>query len=70
MLNPPPGSNPRVLISSLQILFAPYNYLLQTPGKGIRPAFLEAFNEWLHVPEEKMEIIKTVIEMLHGGSLL
>lgn len=52
------------------ILFAPYNYLLQTPGKGIRPALLDAFNEWLHVPEDRINIIKTVVEMLHGGSLL
>ncbi|KAL7753309.1 geranylgeranyl pyrophosphate synthetase [Sorochytrium milnesiophthora] len=53
-----------------EILLAPYLYLLQNPGKGIRSAIFNAFNVWLKVPEEKLKIINNVVEMLHGGSLL
>ncbi|KAI9143072.1 geranylgeranyl pyrophosphate synthase [Paraphysoderma sedebokerense] len=53
-----------------EILLAPYKYLLENPGKGIRGIILSAFNRWLKVPEDKLQIISNVIEMLHGGSLL
>jgi hypothetical protein len=53
-----------------QILLAPYHYLLKNPGKGIRSMIFNAFNQWLHVPKEKLAIINQVVEMLHGGSLL
>ncbi|KAI9155922.1 geranylgeranyl pyrophosphate synthetase [Blastocladiella emersonii ATCC 22665] len=53
-----------------EILLAPYQYLLSKPGKGVRSRIFAAFNHWLHVPPEKLEIISNVVEMLHGGSLL
>ncbi|KAH7048411.1 isoprenoid synthase domain-containing protein [Macrophomina phaseolina] len=52
------------------ILLAPYNYLLQQKGKNIRGQLIQAFNEWLQVPAEKLEKISVVVEMLHTASLL
>lgn len=52
------------------VLLAPYNYLLQQKGKNIRGQLIQAFNEWLGVPTEKLEGITRVVEMLHTASLL
>lgn len=52
------------------ILMEPYNYLTQIPGKGIRIKLIKAFNHWLNIPEEKVEIICEIIQMLHNSSLM
>ncbi|XP_032072768.1 geranylgeranyl pyrophosphate synthase [Thamnophis elegans] len=56
--------------SSKRILLEPYNYLLQLPGKQVRTKLSQAFNHWLNVPEDKLQIIIEVTEMLHNASLL
>ncbi|KAJ8248127.1 hypothetical protein GJAV_G00238620 [Gymnothorax javanicus] len=56
--------------ASRRILLEPYKYLLQLPGKQIRTKLSQAFNHWLHVPEEKLQVIIEVTEMLHNASLL
>lgn len=53
-----------------RILLEPYNYLLGHPGKDIRSQFIAAFNQWLRVPAERLEVITRVIGMLHTASLL
>lgn len=53
-----------------KILLQPFNYLRQVPGKEIRTRMIHAFDEWLQVPADKLEIITKVIEMLHTASLL
>jgi hypothetical protein len=53
-----------------QILVEPYTYLTQNPGKEIRTKLIDAFNLWLQVPEEDLDVIRRVVRMLHGGSLL
>ncbi|KAG9274825.1 geranylgeranyl pyrophosphate synthase [Astyanax mexicanus] len=53
-----------------RILLEPYNYLLQLPGKQVRTKLSQAFNHWLNVPEDKLQIIIEVTEMLHNASLL
>ncbi|XP_013384372.1 geranylgeranyl pyrophosphate synthase-like [Lingula anatina] len=53
-----------------QILLEPYEYILQIPGKNVRTKLATAFNHWLHVPKEKLEIISEVTQMLHNASLL
>ncbi|KAF7729985.1 geranylgeranyl pyrophosphate synthetase [Apophysomyces ossiformis] len=52
------------------ILLEPYKYLLSNPGKDVRAKMIDAFNAWLHVPEDALEVITHVIEMLHSASLL
>ncbi|KAI9597218.1 isoprenoid synthase domain-containing protein [Syncephalis fuscata] len=53
-----------------KLLLEPYNYLLQNPGKEIRSKMIEAFNQWLNVPEAQLTVITRVVEMLHTSSLL
>jgi len=53
-----------------KILFGPYEYLEGRPGKDIRAQSIAAFNEWLEVPQESLEVIIKVIGMLHTASLL
>lgn len=53
-----------------KIVRRPVDYLLSIPGKDIRGKLIDAFNEWLQVPREKLAIIKDIIDMLHTASLL
>lgn len=52
------------------ILLGPFEYLYAQPGKDIRSQLITAFNQWLEVPSESLEIITKVIGMLHTSSLL
>lgn len=56
--------------ASERILLEPYKYLLQLPGKQVRTKLAQAFNHWLQVPEDKLQVIIEVTEMLHNASLL
>ena len=53
-----------------KVLMGPYEYLLNQPGKDIRTQLIAAFNEWLEVPPDSLEVITKVIGMLHTASLL
>lgn len=53
-----------------KILWGPYDYLAAQPGKDIRKKLIAAFNTWLKVPDESIEIITKVVGMLHNSSLL
>ena len=52
------------------ILLGPYDYLYGHPGKDIRSQLIAAFNEWLRVPPDRLEVITRVVGMLHTASLL
>ena len=53
-----------------RILIGPYDYLWGHPGKDIRSQCIAAFNLWLQVPPERLEVITRVVGMLHTASLL
>lgn len=53
-----------------KVLTGPYDYLNGHPGKDIRSQMVKAFNAWLDVPSESLEVITKVISMLHTASLL
>ncbi|KAL2115714.1 hypothetical protein VTJ04DRAFT_9969 [Mycothermus thermophilus] len=53
-----------------RILTGPYDYLNGNPGKDFRSALVRAFDAWLEVPPESLEIITRVVSMLHTASLL
>ncbi|KAF2126527.1 hypothetical protein P153DRAFT_425095 [Dothidotthia symphoricarpi CBS 119687] len=53
-----------------RILLGPYDYLFGHPGKDIRSQCIAAFNKWLQVPGERLEVITRVVGMLHTASLL
>jgi geranylgeranyl diphosphate synthase type 3 len=49
----------------------PFLYLIKnSEGKGIRSKLIEAFNVWLRVPEDKIEVVKRITEKLHNASLM
>lgn len=51
-------------------MFEPYEYITQVPGKDIRTMLIMAFNKWLKVPDDKLEVVKEVTKLLHNASLL
>jgi len=53
-----------------EVLFEPYEYIIQNPGKDIRTLLISAFNLWFKIPEDKLEIVKEVTKLLHNASLL
>ncbi|XP_071830224.1 geranylgeranyl pyrophosphate synthase-like isoform X1 [Apostichopus japonicus] len=53
-----------------RILLEPYQYILQNPGKEVRVKLTQAFNYWMKIPNDKLEIVSEVTQMLHNASLL
>lgn len=53
-----------------RILLGPFDYLDGHPGKDIRSHLIAAFNAWLHVPTQSLDIITKAVGMLHTASLL
>lgn len=51
-------------------LLAPFAYLRQNPGKNVRGKLLAAFNVWLKIDQDKLDLVNEVVDMLHTGSLL
>ncbi|PYH69425.1 terpenoid synthase [Aspergillus vadensis CBS 113365] len=58
------------VIQREDIVRGPLDYLLKSPGKDIRRKFTHAFNEWLRIPEDKLNIITEIVGLLHTASLL
>lgn len=52
------------------VLTGPFDYLNGHPGKDFRFALVKAFDAWLEVPPDSLEVISKVISMLHTASLL
>ncbi|KAK8917701.1 Geranylgeranyl pyrophosphate synthase [Metarhizium anisopliae] len=53
-----------------EIIRAPFDYLLNLPGKDVRSKMISAFNQWLCIPADKLEVIKRIVMLLHNASLL
>ncbi|KAJ3500802.1 hypothetical protein NM208_g17066 [Fusarium decemcellulare] len=53
-----------------QVVRGPYDYVISHPGKDFRAQLIGAFNAWLDVPQQSLEIITRVVGMLHESSLL
>ena len=53
-----------------RIVLGPFDYMYDHPGKDIRKQLIAAFNAWLRVPEQSLQIITKVVGMLHTASLL
>lgn len=51
-------------------ILEPFSYVTSIPGKEIRSQLIAAFNVWLNVPSEKLNIISKIVNMLHNASLL
>ena len=49
---------------------APFHYLARHPGKDVRSQLITAFNTWLKVPAEQLDVVADVVGMLHTASLM
>lgn len=43
------------------VLLEPYHYLGKNPGKEIRSQLIEAFNFWLDVKKDDLDVIQNVV---------
>ncbi|KAJ7100598.1 isoprenoid synthase domain-containing protein [Mycena belliarum] len=48
----------------------PFTYVTSNPGKDIRTQLMAAFNVWINVPKDKLQLVAKVINMLHNASLM
>ncbi|KAI1081299.1 isoprenoid synthase domain-containing protein [Whalleya microplaca] len=53
-----------------KVVMGPFDYLFAHPGKDFRSFLVNAFNAWLEVPPESLDVITKVVGMLHTASLL
>jgi geranylgeranyl diphosphate synthase type 3 len=53
-----------------KVVTGPFDYLYNQPGKDFRSQLIKAFDAWLEVPQESLEIITKVVGLLHTASLL
>ncbi|KAF9530509.1 isoprenoid synthase domain-containing protein [Crepidotus variabilis] len=51
-------------------ILEPFTYVTSNPGKEIRGKLITAFNAWLEVPPERLQVISKVVNMLHAASLM
>lgn len=52
------------------VVRGPFDYATSHPGKDFRAQLIAAFNAWLEVPKDSLDIITRVVGMLHESSLL
>jgi geranylgeranyl diphosphate synthase type 3 len=52
------------------LILEPFTYITSKPGEEIRVLLIEAFNLWLSVPNDQLEVIDRVVQMLHNASLM
>ncbi|KAF3927297.1 hypothetical protein ABW21_db0200969 [Orbilia brochopaga] len=55
---------------SEQAVLVPFEYVASLPAKKIRKIAIDALNYWYNVPKSSMDIINSVIDMLHSSSLM
>lgn len=52
------------------VVKGPFDYLYNHPGKDFRSQLIKAFDAWLEVPHESLDVITRVVGLLHTASLL
>jgi len=51
-------------------LTEPYRYISQSQGKGVRKIMMDAFNGWLQISTEQVDVVAKLISILHNASLM
>jgi geranylgeranyl diphosphate synthase, type III len=52
------------------MVLEPMRYLESNPGKDVRGQLIDCFQQWLKIPDEKVDAVKGVVTDLHNASLL
>ncbi|KAI8896518.1 isoprenoid synthase domain-containing protein [Globomyces pollinis-pini] len=58
------------MILNDKTVLEPFEYLSEVPGKDFRSKLISAFDQWIHVEDSKIQLIKDIVGMLHTASLL
>ncbi|KAK6530346.1 hypothetical protein TWF694_003702 [Orbilia ellipsospora] len=53
-----------------KIILEPIEYITSLPSKKIRDRAIEALDAWYDVPQESLDIIASIIDLLHSSSLI
>ena len=53
-----------------EAVLEPMRYLEAQPGKDVRGQLIDCFQQWLRIPQDKVEAVKAVVTDLHNASLL
>ncbi|KAK6530333.1 hypothetical protein TWF694_003690 [Orbilia ellipsospora] len=53
-----------------QVVLEPFDYVKSLPCKKIRKVAIEALDIWYNVPQRSIDVINSVIDMLHSSSLI
>lgn len=53
-----------------RVVRGPFDYVISHPGKDFRAQLIAAFNAWLDVPKDSLDVVTRVVGMLHESSLL
>ncbi|KIO13974.1 hypothetical protein M404DRAFT_11963 [Pisolithus tinctorius Marx 270] len=69
-LSAPPISMSKSTTQSESELLEPFSYIASCPSKEIRSQLIAAFNVWLQVPADQLDVITRVVGLLHNASLL
>ncbi|KAI6116063.1 farnesyltranstransferase [Pisolithus sp. B1] len=69
-LSVPPTSMSNWTTQSESELLEPFSYIASCPSKEIRSQLIAAFNVWLQVPADQLDVITRVVGLLHNASLL
>lgn len=48
----------------------PFQYIASVPGKDIRARLIDAFNAWLNISADKLDVVKGIVSKLHNASLM
>ncbi|KAF3905131.1 hypothetical protein ABW21_db0205812 [Orbilia brochopaga] len=63
-------TNSDSLNDTLPDVLEPFEYIASLPSKRVRKMATAALNIWYRVPQRSLEIIDSVIDMLHSSSLM
>ncbi|KAL6230730.1 hypothetical protein BDW75DRAFT_234182 [Aspergillus navahoensis] len=51
-------------------LLGPAEYISSLPSKGVREAFIDGLNDWLVLPDHRVNQLKSIARTLHNASLM
>jgi geranylgeranyl diphosphate synthase type 3 len=51
-------------------LLESFRYIQAIPGKDVRGKLIDCFQLWFHAPDDKVQVVKSIISDLHNASLL
>ena len=66
----PSVGEPKWSQANESLVLEPFTYITSNTAKEVRTLLVQAFNIWLAVPSESLEIIDHVVQMLHTASLM